>query len=198
MLNNTEIFLTNFWIETSCCRSGELCKTWWNVPSLLEKPRCFSTKTGKNVLLFGHCLLGATVVPVGKGCAISWVVSWPWIQNLRVFWFAFYEETKRSFLQVDGCVTWSTFTLCSSCFQPCAFFECLTEELNHPWGLVHYLAAHCGYQRSKTKQINLYKQTTLFVLQQDKVSIVILVVASQKLFHTCSLKTFVRYKIICF
>ncbi|XP_066405573.1 inositol polyphosphate 4-phosphatase type II isoform X4 [Molothrus aeneus] len=85
-----------------------------------------------------------------------------------------------------------------SCFQPCGLFQWLTEELNHPWGLAHYLLAHCGFQTSKTTQLNFSKQTTLFVLQRDKVSIVILMVASQKLFHNCSLKTFVRYKIICF
>lgn len=159
-------------------------------------------------IIFGleHLVVGQeSFVKPAEVLQVSWkslVASVPKqaqiIQNPWLFWFAFYEETKRGLLQVDACVTWSTFTLCSSCFQPCGLFDYLTEELNHPWGLAHYLVAHWGYQRSKTKLLNFYNQTTLFVLQSDKVSIAILVVASQKLFHTCSLKTLVRYKIICF
>jgi len=45
--------------------------------------------------------------------------------------------------------------------------------------------------------MNFYEQATPFVLQSVKGNILTLVVDSQKMFHICSLKISVRYK-ICF
>lgn len=179
VLNKAELFQASFLIGTSFCRIQDRCKTRW----------CGCKPAWRAVLLqywnrlkwFLVWSLPSVAYCTGKGCIIKADVSAKHgLKTSVFFWFAFYEETKRGLLQVDSYITWSTFTLCRSCFKPCALFEYLTEELNYPKGLAHILVVHCEYQRSKIKQMNFYEQATQFVLQRVMGSIMILMADAQK------------------